>query len=76
MKLTEGDLKKIKKLIKASINSKLSSSIENSMGTKSDFPQLLSRDDFYRKTDEVLGEIKKIREEWAVIYSKLLGQGG
>jgi hypothetical protein len=54
--LDNDDLKAIKALIEVTID-------EKELITKSDISHLPTKDEFYTKMDEVMGELKTIREE-------------
>ena len=56
------DLQKIKQLIEVS----LGEVIETTLVTKDDLGHLPTKDAFYSKMDEVMGELKATREEVAV----------
>lgn len=55
--LTKNDLDKIRKIVEE----KIDSTINN----------LLTKDEFYEKMDEVMGELKAIREEQTVFSAKV-----
>jgi hypothetical protein len=57
--LDNADLKAIKALIEVTID-------EKELVTKSDISHLPTKDKFYEKMDEVMGELKTIREEQSV----------
>ncbi|MCJ7739768.1 hypothetical protein MUP32_00425 [Candidatus Microgenomates bacterium] len=59
--LSKKDLDKIEALI----DSKLDSKLESKLNEKLKF--LPSKEEFYRKMDELMGEIKAVREEQKVI---------
>ncbi len=58
--LDNDDLKALKALIEVTID-------EKELVTKSDISHLPTKDEFYGKMDEVMGELKTIREEQAVL---------
>ena len=60
--LGHDDLQAIKEVIKVTIDE----AIEEKMVTKDDVGHLPTKDEFYGKMDEVMGELKPIREEQAV----------
>jgi len=60
--LDTDDLQKIKQLIEVS----LGEVIETTLVTKDDLGHLPTKDEFYSKMDEVMGELKATREEVAV----------
>jgi hypothetical protein len=60
--LADDDLQAIKGLIKVTIDE----AIEEKLVTKDDISHLPTKDEFYTKMDEVMGELKTIREEQAV----------
>ena len=60
--LDNDDLKALKKLMAITIDE----AIEEKLVTKDDISHLPTKDDFYTKMDEVMGELKTIREEQAV----------
>ena len=57
--LDNDDLKAIKALIEVTID-------EKELVTKNDISHLPTKDEFYGKMDEVMGELKAIREEHAL----------
>jgi hypothetical protein len=57
--LGDDDLQAIKGLIKVTIDE----AIEQKLVTKQDLSHLPTKDEFYTKIDEVMGELKTIREE-------------
>ena len=57
--LDNDDLKAIKALIEVTID-------EKELVTKDDISHLPTKDEFYEKMDEVMGELKTIREEQTV----------
>lgn len=58
-KLDDQDLKAIKGLIEVTID-------EKELVTKDDISHLPTKEEFYNKMDEVMGELKTIREEKTV----------
>lgn len=58
-KLDDDDLKAIKTLIDVTIE-------EKELVSKTDLSHLPTKDEFYSKMDEVMGELKAIREEQTV----------
>lgn len=58
-KLDSDDLKAIKGLMEVTIDEV----IETKLVTKEDISLLPTKDEFYTKMDEVMGELKTIREE-------------
>jgi hypothetical protein len=57
MTLTNGDLKKIKTLFKQTLDD------DETLVRKDDIKHLPSKNDFCEKMDEVVGELKTVREE-------------
>jgi len=64
--LDNDDLKAIKALIEVTID-------EKELVIKSDISHLLTKDEFYTKMDEVMRELKDVREEQAVQGQHLSG---
>ena len=62
-KLDSDDLKAIKDLIEVTVEEVIE---KKELVTKSDIRHLPTKDEFYGKMDEVMGELKAIREEHAV----------
>ena len=62
--LDGNDLKAIKDLIEVTVEDVIE---KKELVTKSDISHLPSKDEFYGKMDEVMGELKAIREEAAVL---------
>jgi hypothetical protein len=58
--LDNDDLKAIKALIEVTID-------EKELVTKSDISHLPTKDEFYEKMDEVMGELKTVREEQTLL---------
>jgi hypothetical protein len=65
--LDNDDLKAIKGLIEVTIGE----AIEEKLVTKDDITHLPTKDEFYTKMDEVMGELKAIREEQPLQSHKL-----
>ena len=63
-KLDHSDLKAIKNLIEVTVDEVIE---KREVVTKSDLSHLPTKDDFYEKMDEVMGELKTIREEQTLI---------
>jgi hypothetical protein len=61
--LDKDDLTAIQGLIEVTIDE----AIENKLVTKEDIGHLPTKDEFYGKMDEVVGELKAAREEQAVL---------
>ncbi len=59
-KLDDSDLKAIKGLIEVTVDEVIE---KRELVTKSDLSHLPTKDDFYEKMDEIMGELKAIREE-------------
>ena len=59
-KLDDADLKAIKGLIEVTIE-------EKELVTKEDISHLPTKDEFYGKMDEVVSELKAVREEQSVL---------
>ena len=66
-KLDSDDIKAIKGLIEVTIDE----AIETKLVTKEDLSLLPTKDEFYTKMDEVVGELKTIREEQPLQSHKL-----
>ena len=66
MGLTDDDLKSIRELLREEIREEVPQIVEEKVG------YLPTKDEFYTKMDEVMGELKAIREEVTVFskYSK------
>jgi hypothetical protein len=60
--LDNDDLKAIKNLMEVTIDE----AVEEKLVTKDDISHLPTKDEFYGKMDEVMGELKTIREEQAI----------
>ena len=67
MALTNTDLKNIKNLMEITFDEKLDDACESSLATKDDIQHLPTKDEFYGKMDEVMGELKAIREEQGIL---------
>jgi hypothetical protein len=65
--LDNEDLKAIKNLMEVTIDE----AIEEKLVTKQDLSHLPTKDEFYTKMDEVMGELKAIREEQPLQSHKL-----
>jgi hypothetical protein len=61
--LDKDDLKAIQGLIEVTIDE----AIEQKLVTKEDISHLPTKDEFYEKMDEVMGELKTIREEQTLL---------
>ena len=59
MSLTTNDLKLIKQVMKITIGEELEIKLEEKFNEK--LGTILSKDEFYAKMDEVMGELKTIR---------------
>jgi hypothetical protein len=64
MALTNDDIGKITEHVGAVVEEKIE---EKQLFTKKDISYLPTKDDFYNKMDEVMGELKAIREETQVL---------
>jgi hypothetical protein len=62
-KLDSDDLKAIKELIEVTVEDVIE---KKELVTKADISHLPTKDEFYGKMDEVMGELKAIREEQTV----------
>lgn len=69
MSLTTNDLKLIKEVMKVTIDEELEVKLEEKFNEK--LGTMLSKDDFYNKMDEVMGEIKAMREEHTLLSSRV-----
>jgi hypothetical protein len=70
--LDNEDLKAIKDLMGVAIDE----AIENrGLTTKDDLGHLPTKDEFYGKMDEVMGELKTVREEVAVLGHQVADHG-
>ena len=61
MPLTKNDLNNIKSLVEVTIDE------NNKLVSKEDIKFLPTKDEFYEKMDEVVGELKAIREEQTIL---------
>jgi hypothetical protein len=71
-KLDSEDLKAIKDLIEVTVEDVIE---RKELVTKSDISHLPTKDEFYTKMDEVIGELKTIREEQTLISRGLSDHG-
>ncbi|MBI4157509.1 hypothetical protein HY502_01535 [Candidatus Woesebacteria bacterium] len=71
MTLTDKDLKNIKELMEVTIVEKLDAAIENEIATKSDLSHLPTKEEFFSRTDETMGELKAMREEHIVASGQI-----
>jgi len=67
-KLDDDDLKSIKDLMEITFDEKIE---EKELVTKDDIKHLPTKDEFYQKMDEVVGELKAVREELPIISHQL-----
>jgi hypothetical protein len=67
-KLDSDDLKAIKDLIEATVEDVIE---KNELVTKSDISHIPTKDEFYGKMDEVMGELKTIREEQTLLSHRV-----
>ena len=65
--LDNEDLKAIKNLMEVTIDE----AVEEKLVTKSDISHLPTKDEFYTKMDEVMGELKTIREEQTLLSHRV-----
>lgn len=65
MSLTTNDLKLIKEVMKITIDEELEEKVEEKLSF------LPTREEFYAKMDEVMGEIKAMREEHTLLSSRV-----
>ncbi len=65
MSLTQSDLKNIKNLFKTVLDE------DETLARKVDISHLPSKNEFYNKMDEVVGELKVIREEQPILSHQL-----
>ena len=65
--LDNDDLKAISQLIKVNIDE----AIEEKLVTKDDISHLPTKDEFYTKMDEVVGELKASREEQTLLSHRV-----
>ncbi|KKR72104.1 MAG: hypothetical protein UU16_C0046G0018 [Candidatus Woesebacteria bacterium GW2011_GWA2_40_7] len=66
MTLTKSDFEAFKELIKVTLEEQT----ETFLATKEDIKHLPTKDEFYSKMDEIMGELKATREE-VVMFSDL-----
>lgn len=71
MALTDKDLKAIKDVMEVTFDERLDDAIENRIATKDDISHLPTKDEFYEKTDELIKELKDMREELKVVTNKV-----
>jgi hypothetical protein len=71
MTLSGKDLKAINALIGLTFDEKLDAATENTLATKQDVSYLPTKNDFYKMMDEIMGEIKGMGEDFAVISGKV-----
>ncbi len=69
MSLTTNDLKLIKQVMKITIGEELEIKLEEKFNEK--LGTILSKDEFYAKMDEVMGELKAIREQHEMLSSRV-----
>ena len=69
MALSDEDLKNIKQIVEVTIEEKT----ESVLATKADISHLPTKNEFFGKMDEVMGELKAIREEQTVQSHQLSG---
>ena len=67
-KLDDSDLKAIKGLIEVTVDEVIE---KRELVTKSDLSHLPTKDEFYEKMDEVVGELKTIREEQTLVSHRV-----
>ena len=67
-KLDDSDLKAIKGLMDVTIDEAIE---KKGLVTKSDLTHLPTKDEFYEKMDEIMGELKTIREEQSLISHRV-----
>lgn len=65
MTLTNSDFKGIKEVVNEAIEE------NDTLVRKEDVKHLPTKDEFYNKMDEVMGELKTIREEHAVLSGRV-----
>ena len=61
----------IKDLMEVTFDERLDDAIENRIATKDDISHLPTKDEFYGKMDEVMGELKVIREGQEILTHKV-----
>jgi len=69
MSLADKDLKEIKKIVEVVLEYKLDENLEKRLSL------LPSKEEFYSKMDEIVGELKAIREEQTVASSHISDHG-
>lgn len=69
MALTTNDLKLIKEVMKITIDEELEIKLEEKFNEK--LGTILSKDEFYSKMDEVMGELKAMREEHTMLSGRV-----
>lgn len=69
MSLTTTDLKLIKDVMKITIDEELEVKLEEKFNEK--LGGILSKDEFYNKMDEVMGELKAIREQTTLLSGRV-----
>jgi hypothetical protein len=67
-KLDDDDLKAIKDLVEVTVDEVIE---KKELVTKSDLSHLPTKDEFFNKMDDVVGELKTIREEQALISHRV-----
>lgn len=67
--LSDSDLGAIKAIIEVAIDEKLDAKLEEKLTEKLKY--LPSKEEFYSKMDEIMSELKKIREEHPVLTSQV-----
>lgn len=71
MTLTDKDLKNIKELVEITFDEKLEEATEEMLATKDDIRHLPTKEEFYKRTDEMMGELKAIRESQTILTGKV-----
>jgi hypothetical protein len=71
MALTDKDLNNIKNIVEVTIDEKLDEVLETKLVTKDNISHLPTKDEFYEKMDEVVGKLKVIREDYAVVTHRV-----
>lgn len=71
MTLTNRDLKALKDLMEVTFEEKLDDAIETRIATKDAISHLPTKVEFYEKTDELIKELKDMREEFKVLTNKI-----
>lgn len=69
MSLTTNDLKLIKEVMKITIDEELDAKLEEKFNEK--MGGMLTKDEFYSKMDEVMGEIRVMREEHVMLSARV-----